>query len=442
MNRSHLWKFLFVLFTVFWATTEILPYKNRNLVEQFDRTARLNPDKVLADIVAKARDLEKANKQDQTSISYTNLLSAIGTNDIRRYFPTNYILPGASTLPVTQQVLNRVQRESAGRFKLGIDLKGGTSFLLELDTTKVATATNTPSGTNAPTEESFLSRRGDSTLVEQAMSVLRKRVDALGVAEPIIQPAGEKSILVQLPGLTEADKENARQQLRRAAFLEFRMLDPRMQEHLASGIIPPGYERKGIVIKDKKTGRQSVEPVIIKKTPEQGLTGEYIRSTDVSLNPMTGEPIILFSLTSDGARIFADVTTKMVGQRLGIVLDGEVISAPNIQTPITGGSGQITGNFDQKEAIDLASALDNPLKVPLRIIDERGVDPSLGADSVASGIKAAVYGVIAVAAFMLAYYLFAGVVANIALLLNVLLLLGVMCSLDVTYTLPGIAGSV
>ena len=132
----------------------------------------------------------------------------------------------------------------------------------------------------------------------------------------------------------------------------------------------------------------------------------------------------------------------MVGQRLGIVLDGEVISAPNIQTPITGGSGQITGNFDQKEAIDLASALDNPLKVPLRIIDERGVDPSLGADSVASGVKAAVYGVIAVAAFMLVYYLFAGIVANIAMLLNVLLLLGVMCSLDVTYTLPGIAGIV
>ncbi len=443
MNRSHLWKFLFVLFTVFWATTEILPYKNRNLVEQFDRTARLNPDKALADIVGRARELEKANTQDQTSISYTNLLTAIGTNDIRRYFPTNYIIPGLSTLPPTQQILNRVQRESASRFKLGIDLKGGTSFLLELDTTKVAAATNTPAkGTNAPSEESFLSRRGDSMLVEQAISVLRKRVDALGVAEPIIQPAGEKSILVQLPGLTEADKENARQQLRRAAFLEFRMLDPRMQEHLASGIIPPGYERKGIVIKDKKTGRQSVEPVIIKKAPEQGLTGEYVRSTDVSLNPMTGEPIILFSLTAEGARIFADVTTKMVGQRLGIVLDGEVISAPNIQTPITGGSGQITGNFDQKEAIDLASALDNPLKVPLRIIDERGVDPSLGADSVASGVKAAVYGVIAVAAFMLVYYLFAGVVANIAMLLNVLLLLGVMCSLDVTYTLPGIAGIV
>ena len=183
--------------------------KNRNLVEQFDLAARLSPDKALADIVSKARDLEKGNAQEQTSISYTNLLTAIGTNDIRKYFPTNYVLPGASSLPVTQQILNRVQRESASRFKLGIDLKGGTSFLLELDTAKAAVANGVSGtngaakGTNAPAAESMLSRRGDNILVEQAISVLRKRVDALGVAEPIIQPAGEKSILVQLPGLTE-----------------------------------------------------------------------------------------------------------------------------------------------------------------------------------------------------------------------------------------------
>jgi len=441
MNRSHLWKFLIILFAVVWAVTEILPYKSRNLIDQFDKSVTANADATLEQIIRTARELDAkqpAGAEFQT-VTYSNLLSAIGTNDIRRYFPTNYV-PTASTIPPTQAILNRLQRQAAGKFKLGIDLQGGTSFLLELDLSRSA-LTNAP-GTNAPADSLERARSDTSFLVDQAISVLRKRVDSLGVSEPVIQPAGENRILVQLPGLTEAVKEDARNNLRRAAFLEFRMLDPRMQEHLRSGLIPPGYERKNMVMKDRKAGQETVETIIIKKIPEQGLTGEFIRSTSVSLNPMTGEPIILFSLNAEGARIFADVTTKYVGQRLGIVLDGEVISAPNIQTPITGGSGQISGNFDIKEANDLSAALDNPLKTPLRIVDERGVDPSLGADAVASGFRAAVIGVVCVSLFMLAYYLFAGLVANVALSLNIILLLGIMCSLNVTYTLPGIAGIV
>lgn len=449
MNRSHLWKSLFVLFTIVWATTEILPYKARNLIDQFDKTAVLNPDATLNEIINQARALDANNRAgiDATTLTYSNLLTAIGSNDIRKYFPSNYVLPGSSSLPIKQAILNRVQRESAGQFNLGIDLKGGTSFLLELDLSRLSatnrTGTNSLAGTtNAPVEESFLNRRGSSFLVEQAISVLRKRVDALGVSEPVIQPAGEKSILVQLPGLTEASKEEARANLRRAAFLEFRMTHPRSDELLSRGVIPPGYERKMIVRKDKKSGQEYQNPIIIKREAEQGLTGEYVSKTDVLLNPMTGQPNIHFNLNSEGAKIFAQVTTRNVGQRLAILLDGEVLSAPTINSAITAGSGEITGDFDLKEANDLASALDNPLKTPLRIIDERGVDPSVGVDSVRSGVRAAIISVIAVAVFMLAYYLVAGVVANIALLLNILLLLGIMCSLDVTYTLPGIAGIV
>lgn len=448
MNRSHLWKFLFVLFTVVWATTEILPYKARNLIDQFDRTAVQNPDDTLTKIIQKARELDAKNPSgiDASTLTYSNLLSAIGTTDIRRYFPTNYVLPGSGSSP-TVAILNRLQREAAGQFKLGIDLKGGTSFLLELDTTRLSEtnnpATNSVAGaTNTPAGKDFFAQRGNSFLVEQAISVLRKRVDNLGVAEPVIQPAGEKSILVQLPGLTEAAKADARANLRRAAFLEFRMVHPRSDELLTRGVVPPGYERKIIVSKDKKTGQQYQSPVIIKRAPEEGLTGEYVTRTDVVLNPMTGAPNIHFTLNSEGTKIFARVTSRSIGQRLGIVLDGDVLSAPTINSAITLGSGEITGDFDLKEANDLASALDNPLKTPLRIIDERGIDPSLGADSVRSGVRAAVFSVVAVMVFMLVYYMVAGVVANIALLLNVLLLLGIMCSLDVTFTLPGIAGIV
>ncbi len=434
MNRSHLWKLLLVLFTVFWAASEIYPPKARNLIDQFDKTAIVANDTALTDIIAKARKLDATQPAGgiQDTLTYSNLVAAIGTNDVRKYFPTNYISRDSIAAP-TQAILNRLQREAAGKFNLGIDLRGGTQFLLEMDTSKAATnQTRLLQGT---------------AFIDQAIEVLRKRVDALGVAEPIIQSAGENRILVQLPGLTEAAKEAARSQIQRAAYLEFRILDPQSSDHVKSGRIPPGYELKVIRARRSANANANVpqerdETILIRRSAEKGLTGSHIERANVSHNINTGEPEIQFTLTGDGAKLFGDVTTEHQGHRLGILLDGEVISAPNINTPITGGSGVITGRFSEKEAMDLASALENPLAAPLRVMEERAVDPSLGKDAIDSGLRSAVFGVLAVAGFMLAYYLFAGFVANVALLVNVLLLLGGMCSLGVTYTLPGIAGIV
>lgn len=421
MNRSHFLKFLFVAFVVVWAGIEMYPPTPRNLIETFDQSAVLEADDTLNQIVTRARELE----EQLPGNTYSNLVSAISTNSIRKYFPTNYVNFAVATDP-TRAILNRVQREAAGQFKLGIDLQGGTAFLLEVDTTKLA-------------DEGIMQSMGVSEFVDRAIEVLRKRVDALGVSEPVIQPAGDNRILVQLPGLSEADKESARSQIQKAAFLEFRLVDPRQEEHLSTGIVPVGYERKSGIQKNL-SGTQERYSLLVKRAPE--LTGEHITRANVSLNPMTGAPEIHFSLDSEGATIFGDVTTRSIGQRLAILLDGEIVSAPTIQSAITGGSGQITGQFDLKEAYDLAAALENPLAAPLRIVEERGVDPSLGRDSVESGIKAAVYGVIVVAIFMLVYYMLAGVVADVALCLNMILMLGIMCSLDVTFTLPGIAGIV
>jgi SecD/SecF fusion protein len=423
MNRSHLWKFLFVVFVVFWSFTEIWPPKAQNLADKFDELA-VSPDtNNYKAILDKARALEA----QFPNRSYSNLLAAIGTNDIRRYFPTNFVNYAAERNP-TRAILNRVQREAAGKFRLGLDLQGGTAFLLELDTSKL--------GTN-----SLASTMGQSYLVDQAVSVLRRRVDAFGVAEPVIQPAGDNRILVQLPGLSEADKIAAKEGIQKAAFLEFRMVDPDQTEHLQSGLIPPGYELKQEK-RHAQDGREGYVPVIVRKTPERGLTGKYVSGAHVTRDPLTGKPEIAFTLNSEGAEIFAEVTRQNVGQSLAIILDGEVVSAPRINGVIPGGSGQITGDFSEKEAVDLATALENPLQTPLRIIEERGVDPSLGADSVRSGIKASLIGTIAVALFMAIYYLRAGLVANVALLTNIIVLLGIMCSLNVTYTLPGIAGIV
>src|SRR5262249_38566459 len=128
--------------------------------------------------------------------------------------------------------------------------------------------------------------------------------------------------------------------------------------------------------------------------------------------------------------------------QLAIVLDGELQSAPNIQTPITDNSGRITGDYTEQEAFALANVLENPLQAPVKIINERKVDPTLGKDSIRSGIKASIVGVLAVSAFMLIYYLRAGLVANVALIMNIIILVGVMCSVGTTLTLPGIAGVV
>ena len=427
MNRSHLWKFLLVLFVVVWSFGEIWPPKARNLVDKFDELAvPVSGDTNYNAIIARARELD-AKTPGQ---GYVALLAAIGTNDVRRYFPTNFVKFASERNP-TRAILNRVQREAAGKFKLGLDLQGGTAFLLEMDLSKVAGGSNSLAAAVG----------GRSYFVDQAVSVLSRRVDAFGVAEPLIQPAGENRILVQLPGLSEADKLAAKENIQKAAFLEFRMVDPEMREHLQSGLIPPGFEVK----QEKLHGQEGdavYVPVIVRKAPERGLTGKYVTSAHVTRDPLSGRPEIAFTLNSEGAQIFADVTRQNIGQRLAIILDGEVVSAPNINGVIPGGSGQITGDFSEKEAFELATALQNPLQTPLKIIEERGVDPSLGEDSIQSGIRAALYGTIAVALFMAVYYLRAGLVANVALLTNVLVLLGIMCSLNVTYTLPGIAGIV
>ena len=249
---------------------------------------------------------------------------------------------------------------------------------------------------------------------------------------------GNDRILVQLPGLSAADQESAKVAIQRAAFLEFRLVSPTSDQDIKDGIVQPGYE----ILKRKermRDGQERVEEVEVKKRAE--MDGSGIKSAMVVRGNL-GEPEIHFTLDAKGAERFAEITRENVGQRLAIVLDGELYSAPVIQTPIETGSGQITGQFDNREAFELANVLENPLRAPLKIIQSREVDPTLGKDSIRSGINAAIYGTLAVSAFMIVYYLIAGMVANVALIANIIILLGVMCSVGTTLTLPGIAGIV
>jgi SecD/SecF fusion protein len=443
MKRNNLLRLAIVVGLIVWSLYEagVLGYvgigshlpSNRDIVQYFKDRA-VGRDTNYTAIVQLAEDLRRKAPQR----GFANLKDAVGTNDISNYFP---FFAAKNELYPTTYILNRLQREAAGRIKLGIDLQGGTSFLVEMDTNKlmvVEVVTNKLGVIETVTNTSQSELKG---ALDQAVEVLRKRVDKFGVAEPVIQPAGNNQILIQLPGLSEADRESAEKTIKAAAFLEFRMVHEQSDDLIRNGELPPtGYEllkRKN----RKPDGSESLEQVIVRKKAERGLTGSIIRSAGVVLGNF-GEPQIHFTLNDEGTTRFGEVTEANVGRRLAIVLDGVLYSAPTIQSPIKTGSGQITGSFDRREAFELANVLENPLRAPLSIMYSDNVDPTLGSDSIHSGITASIVGVLLVAGFMLCYYWLSGAVANVALITNVIILLGVMCSVGTTFTLPGIAGIV
>ncbi len=419
MKSGYYWKWFFVVFVVAWAITEMSPPKSKNLVDHFalevDRSDAANSD-VIEGIVARARELETANPGRE----YANLLDAVGSADLRPLFPA--VTTETADNP-NREILNSLQSDAAGQIRLGLDLQGGISFMVAMQTNKL----------RADQER--------DVVIAQAIEVLRKRLDKFGVAEPSLQPVGEDRILIQLPGLSEVDYQSARETLTKPAYLEFRLVHEQSQTLLAQGMLAPGYEILSEKVKEANGVEKTLE-YLVKKKPEQGLTGKHLSQAGVYPDPMTGRPKIDFQMTSEGASLFADVTSQNTGRQLAIVLDGELKSAPSIRGPIVSGRGEISGNYDLKEAFELANVLENPLEAPVEIVEEQTVEPTLGRDSIQSGVKASLVGLILVAGFMAAYYLMAGMIANFALLLNLVILLGVLCSVDATLTLPGIAGIV
>jgi SecD/SecF fusion protein len=311
--------------------------------------------------------------------------------------------------------------------KLGLDLRGGTSFLLKMDVSQIDSA-------------------GRVTAVQQAMEILRKRIDQLGISEPLLQRVGEDRILVELPGLKEADRQEARRRIEKTAFLEFRLVHPDNATLVSQASsdpgfsVPPGYQK--MTTHENEGGREIVNTYYVKIRPE--MTGKYVKRAYVQYDTMTGAPQVGIEFDDDGGKIFERVTSANVDHLLAIVLDGELYSAPHINEPISGGRCQISrpGGFPLDEAQRLASVLENPLQAPVKVIETRSVDPSLGKDSIASGVRAAEIGAGAVVIFMAVYYLAAGLVADIALMMNILITVGVLAMFKFTLTLPGIAGVV
>jgi protein-export membrane protein SecD len=395
--------------------------------------------------------------------------------------------PSSATTESERLDLEKKAKLRDRAIKLGLDLQGGMYLLLEVDKSRLGPA----EAKNA---------------VDQAMQIIRNRVDQFGVAEPSIQKQGDNRILIQLPGLL--DQERAKSLIGQTAQLEFKLLKTneeaaalheRVDQYFArklNGGTPPDSTAPDSIIHPftgrllAGAGTGASEAVVLSEnvaavdglleqlradstfvtdatlswsahtTDYEGRSARTLlvlgreplmRGSEVATAQMRldldaarpGAPGVSFNLTSKGGAIFADVTGANVGRRLAIILDNKVQSAPNILERIPRGQGSITGNFTEEEAQNLAIVLrSGALPAPVSIVEERTVGPSLGQDSIEMGIRAAMIGSALVVLFMLFYYRISGLVAVVALLLNMIGLLAIMAGFHFTLTLPGIAGVV
>jgi len=277
-------------------------------------------------------------------------------------------------------------------------------------------------------------KRVQDQALKQNITTLHNRINELGVAEPVIQQQGLDRIVVQLPGVQDTAK--AKDILGRTATLEIRMVEDSSEARLAevgSGMVPFGTE---------KYLDRNGQGVVVKK--QVLLTGENLTDAQPGFDNQTQEAAVHLTLDAKGARIFKDVTRESVGKRMAILLfekgKGEVVTAPVIRSEIGGGRVQISGQMTTVEAADTALLLRaGSLAAPMDIIEERTIGPSLGAENIAKGFDSVTWGFVAVAAFMCIYYALFGVISSVALAVNLLLLVAVLSMLQATLTLPGMA---
>ena len=355
------------------------------------------------------------------------------------------------------------------KVRLGLDLNGGTSFTLGVDTEKLAQSiiAANPAITN---QEGAVDAQIAKTLEgcdDRIIQVIRRRVDAMGTNEPVIQGMKNHRLLVQLPGADEKTRKEAKASLQNAAFLEFRLTHPKndqlVAKLLSKEVCPPGYKKSGsgyarldnwstlsqqpgyaaqfsrfetpdarysFMLEDNGDGTFS--PNFVARSTEPRVTGEDLVSSQVERDPTSGGLSIGFRLSAEGGRKFSQLTRNYKahgpknptdkGRQLAIILDDQLISAPVIQSEI-GSQGQITGRFDAKSAKKLSDELNaGALPAPMKILAETTVAPTVGEDAIHAGLVAAAMGFCLVAIFMFIYYWMAGLVADIALFLDIALL--------------------
>ncbi|MDR6728037.1 protein translocase subunit SecD [Delftia lacustris] len=503
MNRYPVWKYAIIVIALLVGVLYTLPnfFGEAPAVQVSSAKATIKVDNAVLQKVEEA--LKAADvKPDVLSIEGTSVRARFNTPDEQlkaKDVIQKALIPDAND-PAYIVALNLVSRSpqwltavGAKPMYLGLDLRGGVHFMLQVDMAAALTkkadsfagdlrsslrdknirhggvsrngntveirvrdeamltaarnlvsdqfpdlaATSEPDGAGFKLLASIKPealRKVQEQALKQNIVTLHNRINELGVAEPVIQQQGLDRIIVQLPGVQDTAK--AKDILGRTATLEVRLVDESSEARgaeLGSGPVPFGSER----YLDR-----NAQAVIVQK--QVVLTGENLTDAQPGFDSQTQEPTVNLVLDAKGARIFKDITRENVGKRMAIILfekgKGEVVTAPVIRTEIGGGRVQISGRMTTAEANDTALLLRaGSLAAPMEIIEEYTIGPSLGADNINRGIHSVVWGLVAIAAFMCVYYLLFGVISTVALSVNVLLLLAILSMLQATLTLPGIA---
>jgi preprotein translocase subunit SecD len=506
MNRYPLWKYLTVLFAVIIGLLYTLPnlFGESPAVQVSSAKATIKIDAVMLDqvlgtlmqsgIAVTGANFEQNGPSGTVRVRLTDTDVQIKVRDLlEQALNPNPADPSYTValnlLPASPGWLSAI---GAHPMYLGLDLRGGVHFLLQVDmqgaltarydailtdarvglreqkidstglerSGLAAVASFSDEATRTKALAALRSRNADlqwvertdagkfqlvgtlspaaisavqSNALKQNIATLRNRINELGVAEPIIQQQGLDRIVVQLPGVQDVAK--AKGILGRTATLEIRMVDdsPAAQSALAAGTVPFGLERYM-----DRDGR----PILLRR--QVILTGENLQDAQAGRDSQAQQAAVHLTLDAKGARIFRDITRDNIGKRMAILLfeknKGEVVTAPVIRGEIPGGQVQISGSMNAEEAADIALLLRaGSLAAPMEIIEERTIGPSLGAENIAKGFNSTLYGFIAIAVFMLIYYHLFGVFSTLGLAFNVLMLLALLSMLQATLTLPGIA---
>lgn len=446
MNGANLTRLILTLIGIAWAISAITPVKDTPLetyltervtarvdVEGNETLSKSENEAEFATLLNRAQarvDASKAANDDRTPTLYVGLRQIVNEEgiDLADYFADLRIRDIANLRKRNEIVLTALLKESKGSLQPGLDLAGGVSVTFEVPMDELA-------------DSDFV--RNEQ--MKDARSVILDRIDGLGVAEPVVRIKGENQIEVQIPGVDAEANPEILEVVGAPALLEFKLVN--MQQRPTPGAAPPlGYEDSVLEREDNETGQMREEHLYLKRIPV--MKGDAIAEARAIVNEVGAYKVII-QFTDEGSKKFAEVTDQIARSgsqnnpgRLAIVLDGKLVSAPTVRERIGGGSAEITGNFTQREAFNLANALSNPLSVPLEPTETYEVEATFAKESQSASQRAAIYGGAFVGVFMIAWYGLAGVISMLTVTVNILLVLGALAMLGATITLPGIAALV
>ncbi|MFW5883156.1 MAG: protein translocase subunit SecD [Verrucomicrobiota bacterium] len=427
MSGSIIWKLLLSVAILAWSISSLIPPTDTPFPDYVAEHATLNTAE-FESLMERAVAAVEANDYPSVFIALQQIADREGV-DLAQFFP-RYDDMRVKGLPERNDIVVRnLLADSRGKIKPGLDLQGGIGVTFEI------------------AEQSLegLQDWEKQLLLEEAVRVIRDRVDSFGVAEPLIRPVGNNGIEVQLPGESTQNNPDILDTISKPAKLTFHRV-ARNDEGLNPNDLPPRYVAKEIEYPDEETGGTYTVPIIIERRPLA--TGEIVANSRPQQSP-SGQWSVSLSFTDEGAKVFANITRMLAEEgtandlgRLAIALDGEVYSAPTVREEIFGGAEISGGSIDRVEAVQLSKVLNNPLAVEMDVAEVYEVQATLAADAREASINAGLLGATLVVIFMVVYYFFGGIVAIFSAIANVTIVIGVLASLGATLTLPGVAALV